>query len=167
MTWFTPFKRKSDIGRRMIIKQIQCIDRCQLGFQYPIKWEIGKKVGKITSWQWQNWVNWLPPCLKKRCQQKKFSKVHGFSAGRSNMSPMQSSFRLVAIENEMRIAMKDEMRIAWVTRMPRYRSTGWSWKVVIGVRWTWDVEELNELPPNAVYCQLSVLEGMKEKFPTF
>ena len=46
MTWFTPFKRKSDIGRRMIIKQIQCIDRCQLGFQYPIKWEIGKKWGK-------------------------------------------------------------------------------------------------------------------------
>ena len=109
----------------MIIKQIQCIDRCQLGFQYPIKWEIGKKWGK-------NYIvavaklGKLTPSVsqEKMSAKKKFSKVHGFSAGRSNMSPMQSSFRLVAIENEMRIAMKDEMRIAWVTRMPRYRSTG-------------------------------------------
>ena len=61
----------------------------------------------------------------------------------------------------------DEVRIAWVTQMPRYRSTGWSWKVVIGVRWSWDVEELNKLPPSPVHRQLSVLEGPKEKFPAF
>ena len=75
---------------------------------------VETKLGKLTSSVSQ----------EKMSGENKFSKVHGFSAGRPNMSPMQSSFRLVAIENEMRIAMKDEMRIAWVTRMPRYRSTG-------------------------------------------
>ena len=63
--------------------------------------------------------------------------------------------------------VEDEVRIGWRTQMPRYRSTGWSWKVVIGVRWSWDVEELNKLPPSPVHRQLSVLEGPKEKFPAF
>ena len=63
--------------------------------------------------------------------------------------------------------LEDEVRIAWRIQMPRYRSTGWSWKVVIGVRWSWDVEELNKLPPSPVHRQLSVLEGPKEKFPAF
>ena len=73
---------------------------CQLGFQNPKKW--GKnyiaavaKLGKLTS-----------SVSQEKMSAKKFSKVHSFSAGRPNMSPMQSSFRLEVIKNEMRIAFR-------------------------------------------------------------
>ena len=86
-----------------------------VGFQYPKKWEIGKqwqvvekhyiaavaKLGKLTSSVSQ----------EKMSGENKFSKVHGFLAGRPNLSPRQSSFRLEVIKNEMRIAWKDKVKL--------------------------------------------------------
>ena len=50
-----------------------------------------------------------------------FSKVHGFSAGRPNMSSRQSSFRLEAIENEMWIARRTKW---WLPGGHKCRATG-------------------------------------------
>ena len=93
---------------RLYLVRFPNCHECQLGFQYPKKWEIGKqwlvaeknyiavvtKLGKFTSY------------VSQDVSEKRFSNVHGFLAGRPNVSSRQSSFQLEAIENEMRIARR-------------------------------------------------------------
>ena len=136
----------------------------------PIKWRIETPVVKfshIKLWISVKIVNFSPTC---EGQSSFWSLIDGTSeksalANTVSLKEQIHQVKLASSRNEDWV--EDEVRIGWRTQMPRYRSTGWSWKVVIGVRWSWDVEELNKLPPSPVHRQLSVLEGPKEKFPAF
>ena len=91
---------------RLYLVRFPNCHECQLGFQNPKKWEKNyiaavAKLGKLTSSVSQ----------EKMSGENKFSKVHGFLAGRPNLSPRQSSFRLEVIKNEMRIAWKDKVKL--------------------------------------------------------
>ena len=51
--------------------------------------------------------------------------------------------------------------------MARYTALVEMWKFSVGVRDSQRPQKLNKPPLSLERCQMAVLEGLKEKFPTF